>query len=56
MPRISPDTIRKARETMPRVLAASNEFGSALWEEGSLDTGLKELLRIYSAQLAGCEH
>jgi len=41
---------------MPRALAASNEFGRSLWDEGTLDVALKELLRIYSAKLAGCEH
>ena len=56
MSRISPETIRKAREAMPRALAASNAFGRALWAEGTLDMALKELLRIYSAELAGCEH
>ncbi len=44
-----------ARQRMSRVFAAYNEMGKALFEQGSLDAPLQDMVRIRSAHIQHCE-
>lgn len=38
------------------VAAATSELQRAIWNSGTLGIELKEMLRLKTAELAGCEH
>ena len=55
--RIAGADLVEIRSKMPaEIYAASMEMYKALWRHGRLDTRLRELLRLKSAGLAGCDH
>jgi hypothetical protein len=57
MPRISGDSLLEIRRKMPKgMFEAQLALARAMWEEGTLDTTLRELLRLKTAELAGCVH
>lgn len=56
MARLSSQDLRDFRQRMPQFMAAFDAMGAALFTEGSLDTVLREMLRLKSAQIAGCQH
>lgn len=57
MTRISGRDLAEIRSKMPLpIYDASMEMYKALWRHGRLDVRLRELLRLKSARLAGCDH
>lgn len=55
--RISGDSLAEIRRKLPQTVHdAYIEMYRALWRDGKLDTRLRELLRLKSAALAGCNH
>jgi hypothetical protein len=57
MTRISGKNTAEIRQKMPReIFAASMEMYKALYRYGKLDTRLRELVRLKSADLVGCKH
>ncbi len=57
MTRIAGRDLVEIRSKMPlEIFEASMAMYKALWRYGLLDTRLRELLRLKSARLAGCDH
>jgi hypothetical protein len=56
MPKLSGNGIAEFMESMPGFWGAYKEMGRAMWAEGKIDPPLRELMRLKSAQLAGCAH
>jgi alkylhydroperoxidase family enzyme len=57
MTRISGKDTAEIRQKMPKeIFAASMEMYKALYRYGKLDTRLRELVRLKSADLVGCKH
>jgi len=57
MARIPGDSLIEIRQKMPKgMFDAQRAMARAMWEEGTLDTTLRELLRLKTAELAGCVH
>ena len=55
--RISGESLAEIRRKLPLTIHDSYiEMYRALWRDGRLDTRLRELLRLKSADLAGCTH
>jgi len=57
MTRIAGKDLAEIRGKLPpEIYAASMTFYKAIWRYGTLDTRLRELLRLKSSSLAGCAH
>ncbi len=57
MARLSGKNLTEIRKKMPKSINdAYWEMGRALWADGRLDTALKELIRLTSANLGKCQH
>lgn len=55
MPRFTPEENKAAREHMAGASKALLGFGKLLWEDGIVDAKLKDMCRIRSAQVTGCQ-
>ncbi len=57
MTRISGNSTAEIRQKMPKeIFEASMDMYKALYRYGKLDTRLRELVRLKSANLVGCNH
>ena len=55
MARSTPAEMAETWQRMPSVRKAWNLMGKALFEEGSLDAPLQDMVRIRSARIQGCQ-
>ncbi len=55
MPRFTPEENKAARAHVAGVSKALLSVGKALWEDGIVDAKLKDMCRIRSAQITGCQ-
>ena len=56
MANLSNSALSEFIEAMPDFWAAYKRMGREMWAEGRIDTTMRELLRLKSAQLANCAH
>lgn len=56
MANLSDNAISEFIETMPGFWAAYKRMGREMWAEGRIDSTMRELMRLKSAQLADCAH
>ena len=55
MPRFTTEETREARAHLAQARHALHEVGKALWAEGVVDAKLKDMVRLRSAQVTGCQ-
>ena len=54
MARFTPEENQEARAHLGKARKALHEVGKALWDDGTIDAKLKDMVRLRSAQLMGC--
>ena len=55
MGRLTAEEMQKTWSRMPTVRRALDALGRALYEEGTLDAPLQDMVRLRSAHIQGCQ-
>ena len=57
MTRLKGRNTQEIRGQMPApILEAWNRYYQALWQEGAIDSSIREMIRLHSAELNDCRH